>query len=199
MGDIRADVKTADIIVASVPTLGRRASSSSLLHDSINESSVDSISSRLRGLDPALFKCIIIDEAHHSAAPSYRRIMEHFGAFDENSHLLVWGCSATFRRFDDRPLDLFQRVTYHIDLPTLMRDGWLCRAEVFQVSTDFILDARVAGREGDFSVEDLSLALNTENRNKFIAQTWMEKALLGKGKRIMSKKGTESDASISFF
>jgi ATP-dependent helicase IRC3 len=167
--EIRADVGSADIIVASVPTLGRKG-----LNDDSND--------RLRGLDPKLFKCIIIDEAHHSAAPSYRRIMEHFGAFREESHLLVWGCSATFRRFDDQPLNLFQKVVYHLDLPVLMREGWLCRAELFQICTELNLDG-IRVKDGDFSTEDLSLALNTPNRNFLIAQTWQEEAVKSRGAR----------------
>ncbi len=166
MGDVKANVETADIIVASVPTLGRR-------------NSAGEVNDRLRGLNPELFKCIVIDEAHHSAAPSYRRIMDHFGAFRENSHLLVWGCSATFRRFDDQPLDLFQKVIYHLELPSLMQDGWLCPVEMFQICTELNLDG-IRVKDDDFSSEDLSLALNTPNRNFLIAQTWQEEALKSK-------------------
>jgi hypothetical protein len=61
-GSKTADPSMADVIVASVPTLGRKGST------------------RLDKYDPEEFKCIIIDEAHHAAASSYARILEHFGA-----------------------------------------------------------------------------------------------------------------------
>ncbi len=51
-----------DVVVASVPTLGRAGST------------------RLEGFDRTHFKCIIIDEAHHATAATYLRILDHFGA-----------------------------------------------------------------------------------------------------------------------
>ena len=56
------------MIVASVATLGRR----------IGKSGKD----RLSRFDPADFKLIVIDEAHHSPAVSYMRIIEHFVSID---------------------------------------------------------------------------------------------------------------------
>lgn len=52
--------QTADVIVASVATLGR-----------IN-------SSRLQAYNRLHYKCIIIDEAHHAAASTYLRILDYF-------------------------------------------------------------------------------------------------------------------------
>lgn len=68
-----ADIDVADVIVASVPTLGRQGSK------------------RLEKFDPTRFKCIIIDEAHHSVAPTYMAIINHFKALEKNSHILLWG------------------------------------------------------------------------------------------------------------
>lgn len=164
-GEFKADVSRADVIVASVPTLGRRDENSGVCE-------------RLMRFDPDHFKCIIIDEAHHSAAPSYRRILDHFGALNPQSHLLVWGCSATMRRNDYRALgDLFQKVVYHVDMNKMIRDGWLCRPELFQVFTEFNVDSVNFDSSGeDFSLDDLSLTLNTPKRNNLIAETWMKEA-----------------------
>lgn len=52
----------ADVVVASVPTLGRSGSP------------------RLSKFSPTHFKAIIIDEAHHSTSSTYLRILDHFGA-----------------------------------------------------------------------------------------------------------------------
>ena len=51
----------ADVIVGSVPTLGRKGSL------------------RLSQLDPREFKAVFIDEAHHVAASTYMRIINYFG------------------------------------------------------------------------------------------------------------------------
>jgi hypothetical protein len=167
-GDLHADLDHADVVLASVPTIGRRQDSD--------------LSSRLKRFDPALFKCIIIDEAHHTAAPSYRRVLEHFRAFEPNSHILVWGCSATLKRNDSLALaDIFQEVTYHLDMADLMREGWLCRAELLQVYSDLDLDAvKFDPGAADFSLDDLSLALNTPQRNALVANTWSEFAIASK-------------------
>ena len=164
-GEFIADVSRADVIVASVPTLGRR--------DEVNGSC-----ERLKRFNPDDFKCIIIDEAHHSAAPSYKRILDHFGAFSPTSHLLIWGCSATLRRNDHLALgDLFQKVVYHVDMNHMINKGWLCKPDLFQVFTEFNVDSVSFDSSGqDFSLDDLSLTLNTPKRNELIAKTWLEEA-----------------------
>jgi ATP-dependent helicase IRC3 len=55
------------VVIASVPTLGRAGSV------------------RLRQLNPEEFFLIVVDEAHHAVAPTYRSIFEHFGLFDPNT------------------------------------------------------------------------------------------------------------------
>lgn len=52
----------AKVVIASVPTLARNAA-------------------RLSRLQPDEFSIIVVDEAHHSVAPSYRRIFDHFGLY----------------------------------------------------------------------------------------------------------------------
>lgn len=154
------------MIVASVPTLGRRDERSGACE-------------RLKRFDPSQFKCIIIDEAHHSAAPSYRRILDHFGAFHQESHLLVWGCSATLRRNDHLALgDLFQKVVYHVGMDHMIKNGWLCQPELLQVFTEFDIDSVAfnSADGDDFSLDQLSLTLNTPKRNDLIASTWLSEA-----------------------
>lgn len=61
-GPRRADVAACDVIVASVSSLGR-----------------ESQAARRHRFDPADFKLIVIDEAHHTPAIVYQRILTHFG------------------------------------------------------------------------------------------------------------------------
>jgi ATP-dependent helicase IRC3 len=132
----------------------------------------------LKRFNPEDFKCIIIDEAHHSVAPSYRRILDHFGAFSPTSHLLLWGCSATLRRNDHLALgDLFEKVVYHVEMKQMINKGWLCKPDLFQVFTEFNIESVSFDSSGqDFSLDDLSLTLNTPKRNELIAKTWLEEA-----------------------
>ena len=98
---------SADVIVASVPTLGRQNSS------------------RILQYNPKDFKCIIIDEAHHAAAESYLRILNHFGADVPQTKIFVYGCSATVRRHDGLKLGgIFDYIPYHKSFITMIDDKW---------------------------------------------------------------------------
>jgi len=52
---------------------------------------------RLAKFDPRRFKLVLVDEAHHIVAPTYRTALAHFGLNDKSpdSPVLV-GVSATF-------------------------------------------------------------------------------------------------------
>ncbi len=74
-----------DVVVASVPTLGRVESD------------------RILKYPKDYFNSIVIDEAHHAAAPSYRRILDYFNC------PFILGVTATPQRSDNTRLtDVFQ-------------------------------------------------------------------------------------------
>ena len=172
-----SNITTDDVIIASVPTLGRSSGARN----------------RLARFDPADFKAIIIDEAHHSAADSYMRIMEHFISINKDGpekklstadqvhsrrgeHIMVWGCSATLSRQDDRSLgSIFEKVIYHMSMGKAIAEGWLVKPEQRHVYTETHLDSvrrkRSSGGE-DFDQTTLSLAIDTPHRNKLVARTW---------------------------
>ncbi|OLY84557.1 putative ATP-dependent helicase IRC3 [Smittium mucronatum] len=100
----------ADIIIASVQTIGK------------------SKSERLARYDPRLFKCIIIDEAHHSAAKTYRNVIQHFFPEDNPENNLgpvIWGCSATLARHDGLALNkIFNKVVYQKTFLEMIKEKW---------------------------------------------------------------------------
>lgn len=146
------------MIVASVPRLGR-------------ENSVS-----IEKYDPSLFKAILIDEAHHAVASTYVNILKHFGAYDAETDILVWGCSATVRRHDGLSLhDVFNDITYHVDFLKMIEDGYLCQMRVTTVNTQVDLNHVGSGRH-DFKQEELSRAVNTANRNEVILSSWKKYA-----------------------
>lgn len=100
---------------------------------------------RLQKFDPAGLKAIIVDEAHHAAARSYRHILSRFnssiespysveGAEDETVNLAVAplkhnvpiiGFSATFSRHDGLALgSVFDRIVYHRDFLDMIKEQW---------------------------------------------------------------------------
>ncbi|KAG0314174.1 hypothetical protein BGZ99_008305 [Dissophora globulifera] len=146
---------SADVIVASVPSLGRVGAP------------------RLAKYDPSQFKCIIIDEAHHAAADSYMRILKHFKADVKDTHIFVYGCSATVRRHDGLRLGgAFDYISFHKSFITMIEDKWLCGLQVSTIQTDFDLrDVKMQG--GDFAQKDLSIKVNTPLRNEIIVRSFM--------------------------
>ncbi|KAF9907279.1 hypothetical protein EC991_011180 [Linnemannia zychae] len=146
---------TADVIVASVPTLGRAGTT------------------RILKYNPQDFKCIIIDEAHHAAADSYGRILEHFGAHVPDTHIFVYGCSATVRRHDGLRLGgVFDHISFHKGFITMIEDKWLCGLRVSTIKTEFDLQ-NVKTQGGDFATKDLSEKVNTPVRNDIIVRSYM--------------------------
>ncbi|KAG0167076.1 hypothetical protein DFQ28_003613 [Apophysomyces sp. BC1034] len=154
----KANLEEADVIIGSIQTLGRTGSA------------------RLDLYNPSLFKTIIIDEAHHASASTYIRILEHFGTTKEDSHIFLWGCSATVRRHDGISLgNVFGDVTFHMDFLSMIEAGWLCPMKVTTVKTNTDL-SQVATRYDDFQQAQLAKIVNVDERNTIIVNTWKKYA-----------------------
>ncbi|MCB9742235.1 MAG: DEAD/DEAH box helicase family protein [Alphaproteobacteria bacterium] len=139
------DQLDTDLVAASVQKLGRPGS--------------------LRGLDPAHFDYVIVDEAHHAAASSWRRALGHL----EPRFLL--GLTATPDRADAQDiLPLFDDFeAFRADLAVGMESLDLVPFRYIGLAdpTDF---APIPWRSGRFSVEALTEAVQTEARMQKLAE-----------------------------
>ena len=73
------------------------------------------------GLDPEQFSIIVIDEAHHATAETYRRIIAHFGLNQPDTKKLLVGFTATPKRSDGIGLEqLFDEISYSRSIPEMM-------------------------------------------------------------------------------
>jgi len=87
----------------------------------ITVASIQSITSgdRLHKFDPARYKLVLVDEAHHIVSHTYLHVLEHFGLrhaadWREKSAPALVGVSATFSRFDGRALGaVIDHIVYH--------------------------------------------------------------------------------------
>jgi ATP-dependent helicase IRC3 len=146
-----------DAVVASVQSLGRENST------------------RLRGFEPG---CLIVDEAHHSAADSYQQVFRRFGAYEQNCFTV--GVTATPHRMDNQPLHgdeeaIFQEVAFTYTLKEAIADGWLADLRGYRVATGVDL-SRVRTVHGDYSAKALQDAVNIESRNRTAFDNWQAKA-----------------------
>src|SRR6266853_1374536 len=132
---------TAPTVVASVQTLSRRPRLARLVPD---------------------FHTIVIDEAHHAPASSYRRILEYCHAWRADGPLVV-GVTATPARGDRQSLrQVFDGIVYQKTLVEMMQAGYLVDLRALQVLLQADFDA-LRTQHGDFveaELETLLLAAN---------------------------------------
>ena len=137
-----------DVVVASVPTLGRAESE------------------RILKYPKDYFKSIVIDEAHHAAAPTYRRILDYFNA------PFVLGVTATPQRSDNTRLtDVFDEIVYYKTIQNLIEDGYLCSLVGYRIKTNTDISG-VATNEGDYVASQLEDAIDTPERNAHIVAAY---------------------------
>lgn len=99
------------------------------------------------------FKTVIIDEAHHALAPSYRNVLAHF----DSAKML--GVTATPDRGDMKDLsEIFESCAYEYSLRDAVKQGYLApiRVQTMPLNIDF---TSVKVSMGDFQVNDIGHAL----------------------------------------
>jgi superfamily II DNA or RNA helicase len=100
------------------------------------------------------FGLVVIDEAHHATAMSYRKIVEAFPGAK------VLGVTATPDRADEQALgQIFEDVAYEYSISSAIADGWLvpiCGESIRVSAVD--LDA-VSLSQGDLSAAQLDVQL----------------------------------------
>lgn len=126
----------ADVVVASVQTLR---------------------GDRLRALNPSEFGLVIVDEAHHANAASYRAILQWLDCG------YVLGVTATPLRGDGAALgEVFSSVAYRYEMRDAIRDRWLAPLVARRIYVKAINLAEVRTRAGDFAADELAAALSTQ-------------------------------------
>ncbi|KAF9496149.1 P-loop containing nucleoside triphosphate hydrolase protein [Pleurotus eryngii] len=146
-------------------------------------------SPRIAKFDPNTLKAIIIDEAHHAAAPSYRRLLSRFDANIESpdpdflppslKHTIpIIGFSATFSRHDGLALgSVFEQIVYHRDFLEMIKEQWLCDVRFTTVRAQLNLkDVTINTRTGDFNPTGLAHVINTDTINRLVVQSWIDRA-----------------------
>ena len=137
-----------DVVVASVATLGRNNTP------------------RILEYPKDYFKAIIIDEAHHAAAQSYRRILDYF-----NSPYIL-GVTATPQRSDSTRLtDVFQEIVYYKSIQDLIEDGWLSPLVGYRVKTKTDI-TKVEIQNGEYNQSQLEDEINNPERNACIVASY---------------------------
>ena len=142
--------------------------------------SVQSCVRRISQLKKEGFQLLIVDEAHHTAASSYIKIITELGFIDDKSKLLI-GVTATPDRADSRGLgDIFEKVVFSRSISTMIKAGYLSPVHGRKILTEVSLD-NIQTHGGDFVSTQLSHAVNIPMRNDFIAKKYVQHADKRKG------------------
>lgn len=155
----RDRAKDADVLFASIMTIGRRE--------------------HLSQFAPDAFDYIVVDEFHHAAAASYRRLIDHFRP------KFMLGLTATPERTDGGDLLALcdENLVYRCDLFEGIRRERLCPFHYFGVP-DVVDYAQIPWRSTRFDEEALTSAVATEARAQNALEQWQK--LRGNGKRTLA-------------
>ena len=133
--------------------------------------SVMSLTHRLEKFKPNEFDTIIIDECHHAAAQSYKKIINYF------KPRLLLGFTATPNRGDNVRLDdVFQKIIFQKDLRWAIQNKYLTDIHCLRVNIGYDI-SKVARRMGDFATNELEEVMNTEILNGAIAEAYKKHAV----------------------
>lgn len=119
---------------------------------------------------------LVVDEAHHAASPSYRRVIDR--VLSRNPRALIFGATATPARSDGKGLrEVFSNVADQITLGELIATGLLVppRTFVIDVGAQSAL-AQVRRTATDFDMTEVEAILNRTPITDAVIRHWREKA-----------------------
>ncbi len=115
---------------------------------------------------------VVIDEAHHAVAGTYRRLLRQIGVMEPLWSGLLLGITATSRRGDGVGLwPVFEEVSYSRTVLEMVEAGYLVPMRGYLVRSGASLDG-IRLKHGDFDEHQLALAVNTPERNELVAAAY---------------------------
>jgi len=130
---------------------------------------------RMEKFDPKDFGAVFCDEAHHTPADQWRRVIQYFTA--GNPDLRVLGVTATPDRSDKKALGaVFDSVACEYDILFGVKDGWLVppRQKLVQVTDiDF---SGIHTRGGDLDTNELAAVMEQEKALHGVVDQTMRQA-----------------------
>lgn len=115
---------------------------------------------RMHRFCPDEFSLVVIDEAHHASAASYRSIINYFTQWPQ---VQVLGVTATPDRADKKGLGcVFNKVAFEYGVLDAINDGWLVPVHQRLVQVASLDFSEVRTRGGDFVDTDLAKVMQYE-------------------------------------
>jgi len=116
---------------------------------------------RMTRFNPREFSLLIVDEAHHATAASYRKVIDYYRT--GNPELRVLGLTATPDRTDEEALgQVFESVPFEYDIADGIADGWLVPVQQNSIAVDGLDFSAVRTTAGELNAKDLAAVLEFE-------------------------------------
>lgn len=161
MGDYRADLgkglfASPQVVVSTIQTQCSGADGSG----------------RMTRFDPSLFGLVIVDEAHHATASTYRRTIDYYR---QNPALKVLGVTATPDRADEAALgQVYESVAYDYEILNAIDDGWLVPIQQQIVEVSGLDFSGIHTTAGDLNGAELARVMEEERNLHEIAGPTVE-------------------------
>jgi superfamily II DNA or RNA helicase len=129
---------------------------------------IQSVVKRLEEFSPTEFAYLVIDEAHHAAAETYRRVLEYF------QPRFILGLTATAQRADGlNLLDLFRDYAHRLTLQEAVERGELVPIRCVRVQTNVNL-SKVRFNQVQYNRKDLEETIAVPARDQLIVKTYLD-------------------------
>ena len=122
---------------------------------------------RMTKFNPDDFGVLVIDEAHHATADTYRRVIDYYR---RNPNLKVLGVTATPDRADEEALgQVYESVAFDYEILDAIEGGWLVPIEQQIVHVDGLDFSAVRTTGDDLNGADLAAIMEYEKNLHGIA------------------------------
>lgn len=128
-------------------------------------------------MDMPAFDLLVIDEAHHAAAASYKKIIDH--AYRINPGLKLFGVTATPNRGDNKSLrPVFSNVGDQIGIGELIASGHLVKPRTFVIDIEGTQEKlkSVKRTADEFDMREVEAIMNKAPINQAVVDHWKEHA-----------------------
>jgi superfamily II DNA or RNA helicase len=130
--------------------------------------SIQSIADHLDEFSPGEFAYLVVDEAHHAAAETYRRVLGYFRP------RFILGLTATAERADGQELlELFRDCAHRLTLKEAVERGELVPIRCVRVQTNVDL-TRVRYNQVQYNRRDIEETIAIPARDRLIVDTYLE-------------------------
>ena len=122
---------------------------------------------RMTKFNPDDFGVLVIDEAHHATADTYRRVINYYR---RNPNLKVLGVTATPDRADEEALgQVYESVAFDYEILDAIKGGWLVPIEQQMVHVEGLDFSAVRTTGDDLNGADLAAVMEYEKNLHGIA------------------------------